>query len=658
MKSIKLVFLMLLMVSIGSFAKAQCQAGFSYPATSFSVGDTISFTNTSSHPSAVSFYWQFGDGTVSYNKSPLKIYNKAGVYSVCLTIADSARNCTDTYCDSILVSSSTSTTCNAAFNFSVGSGANDKIVSFSNNSTYSGSSATYSWTFGDGNSSTSTAPMHTFSAYGNYQVTLEIKSGSCTDKVTKWVRLTNTSSSCSADFVYSFDSTNSCTIHFTNKSSAGLSSYWSFGDGSVSTSWSPSHAYAKDGYYSISLTVTDSSSSCSDSYIDSIYVRGCNSSSSCKISSIRSYQDSIDTCKTILVASVNSTGNGNIVWNFGDGNYGSGNPSANKYSAKGWYAVTASYYDSSSNCSATYTDSVWGFGCGSSSCNYVVAGQVLTGSSMAQYASVYLIQKNGNLLSLIDSVGVDSMGYYAFSNVCAGDYYVKAALLSGDMNYRDYLPTYYGGFLRWDSASTVSIKRSNFGLNINMIKSTNLGGPGFIGGDVRKGANKRTGEPLGQIQVVILNENLEAAAYTYSDENGEFELPDLAYGKYYLFVDIPGLKSLGTWIELSESNPKADDVIIEVNLDQVSTSISTYGANQTIEFSIYPNPSSGVLMVSLPSDAASIKVHDMSGKTISETLFTCVDEKTIEVFNFEKGVYLITVQNEKGALATKRVVVY
>jgi PKD repeat protein len=432
----------------------------------------------------------------------------------------------------------------------------------------------------------------------------------------------------------------------------------SFGDGSVSTKWSPSHTYTRDGFYLVSLTVSDSSSSCSDSQLDTIYLRGCNSSSSCKISGIRSYQDSIDTCKTILVASVNSTGKGNIIWNFGDGNYGSGNPSANKYSTSGWYAVTATYYDSANNCSATYTDSVWGFGCGSSSCNYVVAGQVLTGNSVAQYASVYLIQKNGNVLSQVDSIGVDSMGFYAFTNVCAGDYYVKAALLSGDVNYRDYLPTYYGGFLRWDSASTVSIKRSNYGMNVSLIKGTNLGGPGFIGGDVRKGANKRTGEPLGQIQVVILNENLEASAYTYSEENGEFELPDLAFGKYYLFVDIPGLKSLGTWIELSESNPEVNDVIIEVNLDQVSTSINSYGTSQTTEFSIYPNPSRGALMVSLPGDATSIKIHDLSGKIVQEVNYSSAANKGVEVFQFEKGVYLITVQNAKGQKATKRVVVF
>jgi len=195
-------------------------------------------------------------------------------------------------------------------------------------------------------------------------------------------------------------------------------------------------------------------------------------------------------------------------------------------------------------------------------------------------------------------------------------------------------------------------------MNVSLIKGTNLGGPGFIGGDVRKGANKKTGEPLEQIQVVILNENLEASAYTYSDENGEFELPDLAFGKYYLFVDIPGLKSLGTWIELSESNPEVNDVIIEVNLDQVSTSINSYGTSQTTEFSIYPNPSRGALMVSLPGDATSIKIHDLSGRICKEFNYNDTENKGVEVFQFDKGVYLITVQNAKGHVATKRVVVF
>ena len=52
----------------------------------------IQFTNQSTD--AVSFLWDFGDGTFSTEENPLHVYNEAGEYTVTLTITD-AGGCTD-----------------------------------------------------------------------------------------------------------------------------------------------------------------------------------------------------------------------------------------------------------------------------------------------------------------------------------------------------------------------------------------------------------------------------------------------------------------------------------------------------------------------------------------------------------------------------------
>lgn len=659
MKNIKLLALALFSVFLFQQSNGQsCKAalGF-YNSSPFYVGDTMSFKNNSQYNAASrpNFYWTFGDGSSSTQFEPLHIYSNPGAYAVCLTIFDSVNNCTSGYCDSILVTGTSSPKCEAKYGFSIGSGSSSKTVSFSNNSTYSGSSATYKWTFGDGNSSTATAPTHTYASYGKYSVTLEITSGTCTDKLTKTVNVQG-ASACNAAFTMSTSGAG-CTFSFTNKSTSGTSAYWTFGDGSSSTTWSPTHQYAKDGWYAITLTISDSSRTCTDKYTDSVYARSCDTTTSkCNVSFVYS-RDSSDTCKTAFFAK--STGSAmlsNVSWSFGDGNYGWGASASHKYASAGWYAVTISLTDSANNCSATYTDSIYAYVCGSSTkCKLAIAGQVYADNNFASAGIVYLIQENSGVLTAVDTTYIDSMGGYYFGGVCAGAYYVKAALDKSDMNYTDYLPTYYGNELRWDSVKATTISINKYGVDINLIKGYNAGGKGFIGGDVRKGANKRAGEPIENIEVIILNEDLKPSSYTYSQEDGTFDLSNLSLGKYFLFVDIPGVKSLGTWIELTEDQPEVKDIQIKVEDDQIATNVKFIDLNTT--WGVYPNPADDQLFLQTGNNkGAYIEIVDMLGKNI---LWTNVfNGQTIDISSIPSGTYIIRgFEHETMNVLSKKIVV-
>jgi PKD repeat protein len=122
-----------------------------------------------------------------------------------------------------------------------------------------GSIASYSWTFGDGGTSTAQNPGHTYGAGGTYTVTLRVTDNQgATNSVSHNVTVTAPnqppvaafSSSCSA-----------LTCGFTSTSSdpdGSIASYsWNFGDGGTSTAQNPSHAYATGGTYTVTLTVTD-----------------------------------------------------------------------------------------------------------------------------------------------------------------------------------------------------------------------------------------------------------------------------------------------------------------------------------------------------------------------------------------------------------------
>ncbi len=57
-----------------------------------------------------------------------------------------------------------------------------------------------------------------------------------------------------ADF--SYNSLGNGTVDFTNESTKGQTFFWDFGDGNTSTEENPSHTYAADGQYTVTLTVT------------------------------------------------------------------------------------------------------------------------------------------------------------------------------------------------------------------------------------------------------------------------------------------------------------------------------------------------------------------------------------------------------------------
>ena len=87
-------------------------------------------------------------------------------------------------------------------------------VSFSDQSSSSGSVTNYYWDFGDGSFSGSSFASHTYASSGTYQVSLTIGTNTgCIDTVTKTVTVSScgTPVSCDADFI---SQTDSCTITF------------------------------------------------------------------------------------------------------------------------------------------------------------------------------------------------------------------------------------------------------------------------------------------------------------------------------------------------------------------------------------------------------------------------------------------------------------
>ncbi|MDX2135361.1 MAG: PKD domain-containing protein [Saprospiraceae bacterium] len=212
-------------------------AGF----TSITNGATVSFTNTST--GATSYNWTFGDGQSSTQANPTHTYTNDGTYTVTLTATNSCGTNTFTQQVAIL------TAPNAAFSANVTSGCVALTVQFNNLSSPNATSFNWSFPGGTPASSTQTNPTVVYNTPGTYSVTLIATNGVGSDTTTL-LNYINAGTVPGAGFSTSVSGAN---VTLSNTSSGASSYLWLFGDGNTSNNANPTHSYASDGVYTITL---------------------------------------------------------------------------------------------------------------------------------------------------------------------------------------------------------------------------------------------------------------------------------------------------------------------------------------------------------------------------------------------------------------------
>lgn len=300
---------------------------------------TVNFNNTSSN--AVSYLWNFGDGSTSTQKNPSHQYTTMGSYAVSLIIINS-NGCTDTLLledyvrvsppeilsiDSLMIKECTPYTVYPHATIATGLPI-----------------SSYLWNFGDGGTSTDSTPAHTYTVPGNYNVKLTVSSGAgCIDTFTLveavMVGLKPTA-------IFSATPLDVCAntpVNFTDLSTVPNGYlvdwwYWEFGDGGTSPEKNPTHTYSDTGWFTVTLTVA--SLGCNDSALITNYVHvkppiaKFDTSYSCSTPLKRNFIDS-------------SIGASSWTWDFGDGGTSTQRNPAHTYAASGTYPVSLTVSDGS-----------------------------------------------------------------------------------------------------------------------------------------------------------------------------------------------------------------------------------------------------------------------------------------------------------------------
>ncbi|WP_339750622.1 MBG domain-containing protein [Algoriphagus aquimarinus] len=137
--------------------------------TTFDCGPLpVQFTDQSK--GAVSWLWDFGDGNTSSDQNPAHTYDLPGQYSVKLTTT-SENGCVDTEIKSDYIQVVGP---KVDFLTDVTAGCGPLTVAFTDK-TYSGSPiVSWLWNFGDGTTSRSVNPSHTYTQVGSYSVSLQV----------------------------------------------------------------------------------------------------------------------------------------------------------------------------------------------------------------------------------------------------------------------------------------------------------------------------------------------------------------------------------------------------------------------------------------------------------------------------------------------------
>lgn len=307
-------------------------ADFTVSSLTTCAGSPITFSDLSNYGGAgvISTNWDFGEGGQSSQPNPSYTYQNAGTYQVLLTVISAGGtdfeiklNYITVYPNPSVDFSLTGNGCSVPFN-----------VNFNNLSSVGGD-FTYSWDFGNGQSSNDfTPPVITYNADGNYsaQLTVTNTTTGCITNFSKNIVVSNYDAGISAP-------TGGCIntpITFIDASTVGANNWtWNTSDGQTSTAQNPNFTFPIIGNYTISLTSQNTLSNCSSTTSQNIEIVDV------PVPSFTS--DKAGGCSPLTVNFSNTSLNSNATydWDFGDGTTFSGeNPPSHVYNSDGSYTVT------------------------------------------------------------------------------------------------------------------------------------------------------------------------------------------------------------------------------------------------------------------------------------------------------------------------------
>lgn len=221
------------------------------PIAAFSIvsgcDQTVVLTDLSTD--AVSWSWEFGDGSFGTAPDTIHAFASPGSYDIMLTITASS-GCQGSAVQSIVVEPAPfasiailGDSCQSTFTFDASASSASMVI----------------WQFGDGSTMNTLSTTHTYATFGSFMVTLIAEPGSaCADTLAVPLAVLQ-----APDAAFTAELDCGMLVDLISQSMLAIALNWNLGDGTGATDPSLTHAYSDPGDYIITL-VAYASNGCSD----------------------------------------------------------------------------------------------------------------------------------------------------------------------------------------------------------------------------------------------------------------------------------------------------------------------------------------------------------------------------------------------------------
>ena len=298
---------------------------------------------TSNVPGALSYLWNFGDGSTSTAANPSHTYLTNGNFDVSLSVTN-AGGCTQILYKPGYIKIQP---LNITIPGLPDEGCAPFTRSFTANIFPQDSIVNYLWNFGDGTpASVLSNPSHTFINPGSYTITLTVNTVKGCSATATYIDSIQTGVRPVPNFIA--DPRNICAdtlIRFTDLSTGNIDKWlWKFGDGGTSAIKNPEYKYKDTGIFSVTLIVWDRGCSNSIEFTDYIRISPpiaiFADTFNCSAPNQRQFLDS-------------SIGADTWHWDFGDGDTSNLQNPVHTYTAAGTYIVSLTVTNFKTGCSFT-----------------------------------------------------------------------------------------------------------------------------------------------------------------------------------------------------------------------------------------------------------------------------------------------------------------
>lgn len=289
----------------------------------------------------------------------------------------------------------------------------------------------------------------------------------------------------------------------------------------------------------------------------------------------------------------------------------------------------------------------------------------------ATEGSVTLFRITTEAFDTVAVADVQNDGIYTFSQVVLDDYQLLG--FADTLVHNRAIPTYYKNTIFWEEADTLYLEDNINDLTItSQLKPGPPSGRGSIsgfleeeleeGGRMKKparvsnaGVSARRVENTGRGKKEILT----LVAYVFTDEDGEFSMPNLPTGEYRLNIQYPGYpmdeKSfinipIGTALQ---SQVSVEAHVIEGKINVRKLIITGYDDTEHYDVQVFPNPAVDFVKLNFgeASTGRSVVLTDMGGRNLLSTTAES-KEATVNVQQLKSGIYLLRIQQNGLSVKT------